>query len=369
MKRPQQYFVFNKSMDYRRGWMDNIQCTGSHIQVEHADRQGIFWSRLLDSGEGETVWQSLSMDISSRSEISVSIAIYSSEEASVMVDGHMEPLADVLKNAPHEEKLEISQPYLVKTAFRPRDILLHQVKGRYVWFCLTLMAQGSECPQVGNLTLRLPKESWVTYLPEIYEESDFTTAFLAIYQSLYDDLTADIRQVARYFDPHVVGGEYLEWLSTWLGIEDGYLWPEDKLRRLIGEGVALYGSRGTKDYVVRMVELFTGHRPYVVEQADVEPFLGDVQKSALLGQLYGHSPHTVTLVLAEDALESMDSYKALLRIVERATPAWLEVNVVVLKPYIFLNQYTYLGINTRLEPYRPLHLDGYSALPFTQLGT
>ncbi|MFI3312565.1 MAG: hypothetical protein R3Y62_01630, partial [Eubacteriales bacterium] len=148
--------------------------------------------------------------------------------------------------------------------------------------------------------------------------------------------------------------------------EDGYLWPEDKLRRLMGEGVALYRSRGTKDYVVKMVELFTGHRPYVVEQGDLEPFASDVEKSGLLGHLYGRSPYTITLIL--ERLDSTESYNALLRIVENATPAWLQTNVVVLKPYIFLDKYTYLGINTRLEPYRPLHLDGYSALPFTQLG-
>ncbi len=181
-------------------------------------------------------------------------------------------------------------------------------------------------------------------------------------------MTEEIRQVAKYFDPDVVGGDYLEWLSTWLGIEDGYLWPEDKLRRLMRNGVSLYGIRGTKGYVVEMVRLFTGHTPYVVEQGDIEPFLGDVEKTALLRQLYGHSPYTITLVLEADALQSTEEYNALLRIVDSAKPAWLETNLVVLKPYIFLNKYTYLGMNTKLEPYRPLHLDGYSALPFTRLG-
>ncbi|MFI3312457.1 MAG: hypothetical protein R3Y62_01080, partial [Eubacteriales bacterium] len=227
MKRPQQYFVCNKDQDYRRGWMENLRCDGGFIQVENREKLGIFWSRLLDSGQGDTVWQGLTMETST--ETGVTMTIFAGE------DDH---LGDLLRN-PHIsdwEKQAQSQPYLVKTLFQPKDVLLHEAKGRYLWFRLELMPQGGDCPRVGNLQLSFPKDSWVSYLPEIYQESDFTGRFLAVYQSLYQDLTREIAQVARHFDSDVVGGEYLEWLSTWLGIEDGYLWPEDKLRRLMGEG-------------------------------------------------------------------------------------------------------------------------------------
>ena len=45
----------------------------------------------------------------------------------------------------------------------------------------------------------------------------------------------------------------------------------------------------------------------------------------------------------------------------------MEVNLVVLKPYIFLSRYSYLGINSVLGQYRQAALDGFSTLPFTEL--
>ena len=88
----------------------------------------------------------------------------------------------------------------------------------------------------------------------------------------------------------------------------------------------------------------------------------------LLRELYGGSPYMVTMILEGDALESNDAYKALLRIIDNAKPAWVEANLVVLTPYLFLDKYSYLGINSTLDRYRPLNLDGSSALPFTRLG-
>ena len=56
MKPSQSYFVFNKESDYRRGWGENLRLTGSGIRAERTDRPCVFWSRLLDCREKETVW-------------------------------------------------------------------------------------------------------------------------------------------------------------------------------------------------------------------------------------------------------------------------------------------------------------------------
>jgi hypothetical protein len=106
----------------------------------------------------------------------------------------------------------------------------------------------------------------------------------------------------------------------------------------------------------------------VVEHSEIEPFLADAAQAATLRELYGESPYMVTLVLDSSALSSSDAHRALLHIIDSAKPAWIEVNLVVLKPYIFLDKYSYLGMNSALNRYRPLNLDGYSALPFTELG-
>ena len=374
MRQRQNYFVFNKPADYRRGWGDNIQCLGSSIRAEDPARPGILWSRLLDSREKETVWHRLTMDCCSLGEASIRFAFYCAESRTLPFRGETWDLEELLRSPDltDEDRWEAFAPFLARTALSPRDILLHDLTGRYLWFRAELLPQGGQSPEVGRLMLRFPKETWLQYLPEVYQAEaagrSFTERFLGIFQSLYDDLDRDIRQVARYFDPDVVGGEYLEWLAGWLDVEDGYLWPEEKLRTLVRRGMELYRIRGTRRYVVEMVKLYTGREPWVVEHSEVEPFLTDVGRSALLGELYGESPYMVTMILEGDALESNEAYKALLRIIDNAKPAWVEVNLVVLTPYLFLDQYSYLGINSTLDRYRPLDLDGSSALPFTRLG-
>lgn len=376
MKAPLKYFVFNKESDFRRGWSRNISVQGGGIRVHDcaAGESGVFYSRLLDSREKETVWHRMTMDSRSLGAASVRFSFYCAESPTVLWAGRERDLGELLRDPAltDADRLRFSAPYLAKTALDPKDVLLHELTGRYLWFRAELRSQGGESPQVGNLKLYLPKETWLQYLPEVYQAdpagASFTERFLGIFQSLHGDLDADIRNVARYFDPDVVEGEYLEWLAGWLDIEDSYLWPEDKLRLLVKNGMRLYQLRGTRRYVSEMVKLYTGQEPYIVEYSQVEPFLGDVGKTALLQELYGDNPYRITLILGASALSSNEEFKALLRIIDNARPAWTEVNLVVLKPYIFLNKYTYLGMNSSLDRYRPLNLDGYSALPFTSLG-
>ncbi|MEG0779889.1 MAG: phage tail protein [Oscillospiraceae bacterium] len=370
MKEPLHYFVFNKKSDYQRGWSRNIVISDGSIRVQDCTRPGIFWSRLLDSREKESTWHRLTMESRCLGDASIRFTLYCSESRNALWQGELRDVGELLGDDSLSDDDRQTLCPIGLQALNPRDVLLHELVGRYVWFRIELLPQGGESPEVGNCKLYLPKETWLDYLPEVYQEDpagkSFTERFLGIFQSLYSDLDANIRTVARYFDPDVVGGEYLDWLAGWLDVEDGYLWPQEKLRLLVKHGMELYRIRGTRQYVIEMIKLYTGQTPYVVEYSQIEPFLEDVGQTTLLHELYGDTPYMITVVL--DALRTNEEYKALLRILEGAKPAWIEANLVVLKPYIFLNRYSYLGMNSTLSRYGALHLDGYSALPFTSLG-
>jgi hypothetical protein len=55
------------------------------------------------------------------------------------------------------------------------------------------------------------------------------------------------------------------------------------------------------------------------------------------------------------------------RIALEMLPVTAELNLVVLEPYIFLNKFTYLGINSTLGQYRSAALDGKSQLTLSTL--
>ena len=171
MRQRQNYFVFNKPADYRRGWGDNIRCLGSAIRAEDPGRPGVLWSRLLDSREKETVWHRMTMDCGSLGEASVRFAFYCAEGRTLPFRGKNWDLEELLRSPglTDQDRREAFAPFLKRTALSPGDILLHDLTGRYLWFRAELLPQGGQSPEVGNLTIRFPKETWLRYLPEVYQ--------------------------------------------------------------------------------------------------------------------------------------------------------------------------------------------------------
>lgn len=375
MKNLLKYFVFNKEEDFQRGFGQNVRYTsrGLRIAPEAISQGGVFFSRILDSRAKETVWHRMVVQGESLGDASIRFTFYAGEERQVWVDGREQDLEVFLKDPERSrrEKEEILNPFRVKTVLNPQDILLHEAQGRYLWFCIELFGQGEESPAISHMKIYLPRQSWLGYLPEVYqtdqESKSFVERYLNMFQSLYTDLEQKIERVARYFDPDVVEGEFLQWLAQWLDIDDGYLWTEDQLRYLTKNGVRLYKIWGTRRAVSNMVELYLGEAPYIVEHYQLEGSEGDSKTSGLLTRLYGDNSYYFTVVVSERCVPSVKEHKTLLKIIESAKPAHMEANVVVLKPYIFLDKYSYLGMNSVLGQYRPANLDGFSALPFTSV--
>jgi phage tail-like protein len=209
------------------------------------------------------------------------------------------------------------------------------------------------------------------YLPEIYQvnrkSASFVERFLGIYQSLYQDMTRQIETVSGFFDPDSVEDEVLRWLAGWFSIDDSYVWTEDRLRYLVRNAMSLYGIRGTVEYLEKMVFLYTGKHPFIIEHHRIEPFLQDSRQADLIMELYGDNKYIFTVILGLDAVAGNREYKILTKIIENAKPAHMECNIVVLEPYIFLNQYSYLGINSVLGQYHDFVLDGQAAVSFTMI--
>ncbi len=375
MKNSLKYFVLNKEEDFQRGFGQNVSYTprGLVIAQEAISDGGIFFSRTLDSRAKETVWHRMVVQGESLGDASIRFTFYAGEERRIWVAGGEQDLENYLKDPALnvEEKKEALSPFRVKTVLNPRDILLHEVQGRYLWFCIELFGQGEESPAISHMKIYLPRQSWLGYLPEVYQmdpaSKSFVERYLNMFQSLYTDLEQKIEKVACYFDPDVVEGEFLQWLAQWLDIDDSYLWTEDQLRYLTKNGVRLYKMRGTRQAVSDMVALYLGEDPYIVEHYQLEGSEGEIRTSGLLARLYGDNSYYFTVVVPERCVPTVKEHKTLLKIIESAKPAHMEANVVVLKPYIFLDKYSYLGMNSVLGQYRPAHLDGFSALPFTNV--
>jgi len=374
MREPVKYFAFNKKTDFLRGASYNIKFLSPGIGIDDPDKgKGIFFSRLLDSGEKKTKWHRLLVDKASYTESSIRFYIFSSDSRYLEYEGREYEIGSLLTDMSidYELKHTMLEPFMVRSCLDPEDLLLFDVEGRYLWFEIEFAPHHNSLPEIYRIKLFFPKDTWMKYLPEVYQinskSASFVERFLGLYQTLYQDMTNRINSFAGYFDPNRVDEEVLRWLAGWLSIEDNYVWDADKLRYLVSNAMNLYRIRGTTEYLRRMVALYTGRESFIIEYHHIEPFLADDARSELLTQLYGDNIYIFTVIVDMEAGIGINEYKILTKIIENAKPAHMECSLIVLEPFIFLDRYSYLGINSILGSYQALVLDGQSSVSFTTI--
>jgi phage tail-like protein len=135
------------------------------------------------------------------------------------------------------------------------------------------------------------------YLPAIYRRSEQIQAFLAPFQEILigpdpelaeeqgrasdGSLQARIRNIPALFDPEQTSPEFLPWLAQWAVLSSHEGLSESRRRTLIKEIIPLYAIRGTKAYLERVLNLYTGALTQV-EELDLPPMAVGVR--SFIGQ-------------------------------------------------------------------------------------
>lgn len=365
------YFVFNKTSDYTRGYMEHLTASASGLASETGFfGRAVFFSRVLDSGKKGTIWHRMIGKRLKDGSAAIRISFYTSEEIELEIQGKSVDLREVMRSKEFSisEKKECFQPFLRKELTFGTDMLLHSLDGRYFWFLLEIYPQTEESVELGEFMISFQAQSWTAYLPELYQRemgnNSFLDRYLSIFQSLYDDLGTQIREIPKHLDPETAKREFLEWLAEWLDIEDPYMWNERQLRFLLEHAMEFQAARGTRRGIELFVELYTGEKPFVIEWQDWSSYRNASPYGKLLGELYADDPGCFTVLVQEACIPAYQEHQTLLRILEQIKPVQMEVNLIVLKPYIFADGYSYLGVNSVLGQYERAALGGNSRLAF-----
>jgi len=161
-------------------------------------------------------------------------------------------------------------------------------RGRYLWLCLRLSGlrrnPGEErainTPSLAGLRLRYPRPSWLDYLPGHWSRHDdtldssgalFIERFLALFEGVLTDLERRYEDMPRLLDYRSAPEPWLSWLASWLDLAFDPSWPIAKRRQLVGEAVSLYRKRGTPSGLARLVEIYTGWQPEILESFRLRP--------------------------------------------------------------------------------------------------
>ncbi len=142
------------------------------------------------------------------------------------------------------------------------------------------------------------------YLPPLFQESEFLSRYLKIFQTIWEPLQTRQDHLDVHFDPRLCPPEILNWMAEWLGVPLESHWPEARQRAWMQEAVTLYRWRGTRYGLTRALETVFGispllkedtARPHTLEIEVLDSLDGDDSASheAITEFIFRHSPaHT-----------------------------------------------------------------------------
>ncbi|SEP26636.1 phage tail protein domain-containing protein [Halogranum amylolyticum] len=142
----------------------------------------------------------------------------------------------------------------------PADAFLNDAVGRYLWIRLDLLGEEFTSPTVDTLRAYFPRQSYLRYLPAIYqtdpESRDFLERFLSMYERVFVDIEEEVDHLTRYADADGIPAASLGWLESWLGLVVDETWPETARRELLSEAAALFRARGTREGLRTLLEIY-----------------------------------------------------------------------------------------------------------------
>jgi phage tail-like protein len=376
MREKLKYFILNNAYEFRRGICENMAVSGNTLRFSSDRLSGIgrFMTRIFDSGDRGTTWHRMLINAADCSADELRVTVYAADDPEFSYRGVSYTIDEVFhdKSIDLAKKTEMFSVFEKKRINGAKDALLHDVSGRYLWIYIDVFGISEKPAVINDIRLYLPAESWIDRLPQIYRKADKETGFLerylGIFQTLYDEVEDEIDRISARFDPECAESGFLEWLAGWLDISDCSVWKEDKLRKLLLSAVSLYRSRGTRESLSRAIELYTGERPFIIENFSLREHIGTSAYEHTLVPMYGNDPYKIFILVRSEVVGSDSDKDILWRIAREMMPVTVDFELKVLEPYIFLDQYSYLGINTYLGKPGNAALDGRSRITFSVLG-
>ncbi|OUS78199.1 hypothetical protein B1748_05425 [Paenibacillus sp. MY03] len=348
---------------YVLGNSDDTTITMLHLQPqtlamsETGVPEGVWLSSGFDSTESGTVWHKLTADAFVPGGTQLHLSYFCLDDERAVIAGAYRSVDDWIHDPfiPYKEKLEGLAPFWSPPIPNPKDALFMEAQGRYMWLKLEWIGNERHTPMVEKLRLYFPRETYLEYLPSVYQEDeesrDFLERYLSIFGTAFIELEEEIGDLSRYIDPYRAKGEHLRWLATWIGLETDDYWTDEQVRSFILAAPELYRYRGTKRGISAVIEMYTGVEPIIVEQFQTKIMRDHAELRSLTDALYDDNPYSFTVLLRPEQALGEKQLVVIEGLLEEQKPAYTEAKLVQLQPWMYLDLHTYLGINTVLtEP-------------------
>lgn len=326
MREKPQGFIINKKSDYCRGF-------GGIPDDDKLTVDGCFFSELFDSGEKGTRWYKLSSVFKIPVNCSLKVTFFVSDTCVIPIDDKLTELTKLITlSASPETKLKaFSSAFKSVSHTMSEELLLTELKGRYLFFAVQSVSSGGEFPEIYEMRLTYAPYMLTNFLPEIYriEENSFLERYLAIFQSLYEDMEEKIYRAPESYTPENPDHDFLKWLSDCFCVRSADLWNEEQLRYILKNAPRIYRFIGTKAVIVELCELYLGCRVEIVEYYDdrkreLSDYYGIPEEKLFI------DPYVFTVIVWIERL-SAAALDGLERIIGACKPAHMNANIITLR--------------------------------------
>jgi phage tail-like protein len=142
--------------------------------------------------------------------------------------------------------------------------------GRYLWVLLNLTGTDQSTPRLRAVRLERPGHRLLNSLPRNWsraeEDAGFLQHLLAPAEGMLYELDWRAAKRAVLLDPQATPADKLDWLGSFAGLVLDRRWSEHSRRQLVAEAYPLFARRGTKAALLRLLELYLGRPPTLIEQ-------------------------------------------------------------------------------------------------------
>lgn len=248
------------------------------------------------------------------------------------------------ENVPLEDKLKFFEHGDCVKSVNCQNLLLYELKGQYLWLCMEIIGAGEG--EMSGLYLESQGDNFMQTFPEIYQErGSFFHRYISIFSSMYQELQDKIDHVEEWLDVEKVPGPLLHHFAGWLGLEVDGEFPEEVLRRLLTKAYELNRIKGTRQAVIRLVELVLGEQAIVVERNLLKE-QADREEVKLYNRLYGTSKQDITVLINRKSDEKLQAQ--LLYLLKQYKPVKSRMKLVFYRDLNSLDSYCFLDGNARL---------------------
>jgi hypothetical protein len=213
------------------------------IQKSFTKERGYYYSKTLDNGKEKSQWHGLSLEGNIQSNAIIEVYYYSDDDkdkktkidkilndSNKSIKKKKDDIENEITNWIGPEIISISEKKEKKAVTLNQEILdlkqeitrlgmlFREKTGRYLWLRIALSTVDENLnPSINQIKVSYPRESYLRYLPAIFQENpvgqedpvsrDFLERFLSIFETVFYDLETRIYDVDKFFDPETAGSK------------------------------------------------------------------------------------------------------------------------------------------------------------------